>query len=223
MSQNHVIIGYSSSIEIRPLKDITKVILSRSMHTTTGKRRPSLCLHPMGIAAFNGEEVGQVTLCDLRGDEPKTASFKQHVNPVISIAISPDGTMVASSSEKGTVMKLYKTPLFQNSSSFEFLHEIRRGSKETDVYSIAFTPDSKYVSLISSTRTVHIFYTVRCYIKTEYNGKTLGVNANHYVNITFLDNETVCLLYHEDGSLRTSHINSLDTLNTNSVSVLGSY
>lgn len=190
------------------------------MHTTTGKRRPSLCLHPKGIAAFNGKEEGKVTLCDLRGEKHTEAEFSTHKNPVMTIAVSPTGSMVASASEKGTVMKLYKTPLSGENPSFEFVRELRRGKKFADIYSIAFSPDSSLVSLISSTGTIHVFYTSFCYVSNEYGSKTLNLSASNFINMTFLDNETVCLFFHEDGTLRTSSIKSLADLNTNSISLL---
>lgn len=197
------------------------------MHTTTTQRRPNLCLHPKGVAAFNGAKKGNVTFCDLRKEEPgevtsdkhKEVTFHEHNNPVMTHAISPDCTMAASSSENGTAIKLYKIPPCP-SGSFEFIRERKRGAKDADVYSIAFSPDSTLVSVISSTGTIHVFYTAFCLTCTEYKSERLTLNASNFINMTFLDDKTLCLFFHEDGSLRMSSIDSLASLNTNAVHVL---
>lgn len=160
-------------------------------------------------------------LCDLRGEKIIATTFCEHKNPVTAIAISPDGTTVASVSEKGTVIKLYKTPLSQGvTQGFAYLHEIRRGKMFADVYSLSFSPDGKLVALISSTRTVHVFYTEYCYFNNKRSCETLLKSAGHFIDMTFLDNNNICLLYHEDGVLRVSSIDDLPKLNNNFASVL---
>lgn len=220
VTRKHVILEYSSSIEVLLLSNFADVKYSQKIHAVSEKRRSSLCAHPSGIVAFNGENPGEVTLCDLRGEKPNVKTFNKHNNPVRAISISPDGTTVASISKKGTYMKIYKTPLFAGSSDFEYVCEKRRGESVVDVYSIAFTPNAKLVSLISSSGTVHVFYSEHCWLVNEYASTPLGKGGDNFVNIAFLDDKNVCLFYHKDGSLSTSSIDKIEGLKTNCISII---
>ncbi|KAJ1993121.1 Phosphatidylinositol 3,5-bisphosphate-binding protein [Coemansia spiralis] len=74
-----------------------------------------------------------------------------HATAVSALAVSSDGTMVASASEKGTLIRIFDTM------SGRLLHELRRGVDRADIYSIAFSPDSTRLCVSSDKGTVHIF------------------------------------------------------------------
>ncbi|KAJ2004069.1 Phosphatidylinositol 3,5-bisphosphate-binding protein [Coemansia thaxteri] len=74
-----------------------------------------------------------------------------HATSLSALAVSPDGAMVASASEKGTLIRIF------DSMSGRLLHELRRGVDRADIYSIAFSPDSTRLCVSSDKGTVHIF------------------------------------------------------------------
>ncbi|KAJ2853983.1 Phosphatidylinositol 3,5-bisphosphate-binding protein, partial [Coemansia erecta] len=74
-----------------------------------------------------------------------------HATAISALAVSPDGSMVASASEKGTLIRIFDTM------SGRLLNELRRGVDRADIYSIAFSPDNTKLCVSSDKGTVHIF------------------------------------------------------------------
>ncbi|KAJ2443025.1 Phosphatidylinositol 3,5-bisphosphate-binding protein, partial [Coemansia sp. RSA 2424] len=74
-----------------------------------------------------------------------------HATSLSALAVSADGAMVASASEKGTLIRIFDTM------SGRLLHELRRGVDRADIYSIAFSPDATRLCVSSDKGTVHIF------------------------------------------------------------------
>jgi len=74
-----------------------------------------------------------------------------HQGDLSAIAINGEGTLLATASEKGTVIRVFSIPEASNKFTF------RRGSYAATVYSLAFNHDSKWLCASSDTGTVHIF------------------------------------------------------------------
>lgn len=74
-----------------------------------------------------------------------------HATAISALAVSKDGSMVASASEKGTLIRIFDTV------SGRLLNELRRGVDRADIYSIAFSPDATKLCVSSDKGTVHIF------------------------------------------------------------------
>lgn len=75
-----------------------------------------------------------------------------HDNPLAALSFNHQGTMLASASEKGTVIRVH------NVDDGQCLYEFRRGyARCVDIYSLSFSSDSLFVATSSSTETVHIF------------------------------------------------------------------
>lgn len=75
-----------------------------------------------------------------------------HDNPLAALAFNQQSTMLASASEKGTVIRVH------NIDEGVCLYEFRRGyARCVDIYSLSFSLDSLFLAASSSTETVHIF------------------------------------------------------------------
>ena len=61
------------------------------------------------------------------------------------------GTLLATASEKGTIIRIFSTE------SGQPLHELRRGAEKADIYSICFDIKSKWLACSSDRSTIHIF------------------------------------------------------------------
>lgn len=61
------------------------------------------------------------------------------------------GSMLATASATGTVIRVYSVPMGQHLCSF------RRGSKPSSINSLSFCPLSKWLAVGSSTGTIHLF------------------------------------------------------------------
>jgi autophagy-related protein 18 len=75
-----------------------------------------------------------------------------HDGPLAALSFNSSGTKLATASEKGTVIRVFSVT--DGAKLFEF----RRGVKRcVSIYSLAFSPDSLFLSASSNTETVHIF------------------------------------------------------------------
>jgi autophagy-related protein 18 len=77
--------------------------------------------------------------------------LKAHNSPLSCIALNNDGTLLATASEKGTIIRVFSIPDAQK------LYQFRRGSIPARIFSMSFNSKSTLLSVSSATETVHIF------------------------------------------------------------------
>mmetsp|Transcript_40977 Transcript_40977/g.103225 ORF Transcript_40977/g.103225 Transcript_40977/m.103225 type:complete len:351 (-) Transcript_40977:42-1094(-) len=100
--------------------------------------------------AYPGNEPGEVYIFDalsLRNLSVITA----HKRSLSYMKFNSDGTLLATASEKGTVIRVFSVP--EAKKSFIF----RRGAYPATVHCINFSEDSKLLCASSDTGTVHLF------------------------------------------------------------------
>ena len=102
-----------------------------------------------------GHKCGSLQLTDLSKirdrDSGNILAITAHKTNIACLAINNQGTMVATASEKGTLIRLFDTQTQQN------LIELRRGTDYALLHSISFSKDSSYLCVASDKGTVHIF------------------------------------------------------------------
>jgi WD40 repeat protein len=81
----------------------------------------------------------------------QATQIKAHESILACLAINSDGTLVASASDKGTLIRIFKAD------DGSLLQEVRRGTEKAEIYSIAFDAASKFVACSSDRGTIHIF------------------------------------------------------------------
>ncbi|KAG0243669.1 WD40-repeat-containing domain protein [Mortierella sp. GBAus27b] len=74
-----------------------------------------------------------------------------HKTSVSNIAINSEGTLLATASDKGTVIRIWSIPEARR------LYQFRRGAQSARIHSISFNMASTLVCVSSETDTVHIF------------------------------------------------------------------
>ncbi|CAJ0631102.1 2243_t:CDS:2 [Entrophospora sp. SA101] len=74
-----------------------------------------------------------------------------HKSPVSCVSINSEATLLATASDKGTVIRVFSIPNAQK------LHQFRRGSYPARIHSISFNIVSTLLCVSSDTDTVHIF------------------------------------------------------------------
>lgn len=79
------------------------------------------------------------------------SQFQAHKSDIAVIEFNRSGTLLATASKTGTVIRVFSTP------AGELLHSFRRGSYPAQIYGIAFCPMSEYLCVSSSSGTIHIF------------------------------------------------------------------
>jgi len=79
-------------------------------------------------------------------------SIPAHAGQLAALEFSPDGTRIATASDKGTVIRVFSCETGAK------LYELRRGLKRTaSIYSLSFSPCGGFLACSSNTETVHVF------------------------------------------------------------------
>jgi len=80
-----------------------------------------------------------------------TNIVQAHKTALACVSLNTAGTLMATASDKGTVIRVFSLP------NGDRLHEFRRGSYPARIYSLAFNAVSTLLCVASDTETVHIF------------------------------------------------------------------
>ncbi|UYV62183.1 WIPI2 [Cordylochernes scorpioides] len=128
------------------------------------------CLHtirdtppnPNGLMALSADEncyiaypvscsAGEVQIFDGKNLQNKLM-IPAHNSPLAAMAFDNSGRMLATASEKGTVIRVFSL------ADSTKLFELRRGViRNASIYSLTFSCNDKYLCTSSNTETVHIF------------------------------------------------------------------
>ena len=85
-------------------------------------------------------------------DKSMTTLINAHESAIACLALNSDGTLIATASDKGTLIRIYSA-----TDGSSILQEVRRGAEKAEIYSLAFDPLSKFLACSSDRGTVHIF------------------------------------------------------------------
>lgn len=103
------------------------------------------------LLAFPAGKIGHVQIVDLANTEKSPLEITAHEAPLSCIALNLQGTRLATSSEKGTLIRVFDT------ANGNQLQELRRGANQASIYCINFNSDSSLICVASDHGTVHVF------------------------------------------------------------------
>ncbi|KAK5662869.1 hypothetical protein OQA88_6280 [Cercophora sp. LCS_1] len=110
-------------------------------------RRPA---HLPPLSAYVPPTSGEVVVFDTV--TLKTANLiEAHRSPLSFIATNMDGTLLATASETGTIIRVFAIPGGQK------VHEFRRGTIPSTIHSLSFNLSSTLLCASSASDTIHIF------------------------------------------------------------------
>uniref|UniRef100_A0A0G4H8G4 BCAS3 domain-containing protein n=1 Tax=Chromera velia CCMP2878 TaxID=1169474 RepID=A0A0G4H8G4_9ALVE len=168
MNRKRVVVLLCKKIYVLNMKDM-KVIhqMDRMAHTWVD---PSLCALVtsgdwgyMATPCLCEPPSGLVTLIDTFSLKP-IGSVLAHTTAVQALAFNSSGSLLATASVKGTVVRVFSVPLLER------LYQFRRGASETSIFSLSFTRNSDFLTASAASGTIHMF--------RIQNGGTSGVNGN---------------------------------------------
>lgn len=93
---------------------------------------------------------GDVIIFDCKSLQPITV-IDAHKTQLSTMAFSQDGTLLATASDKGTIVRVFSVERGVK------LYQFRRGTYNTKIYSLAFSPSNMFLVASSATGTVHVF------------------------------------------------------------------
>ncbi|KAJ6516493.1 WD40 repeat-like protein [Mycena sanguinolenta] len=97
-----------------------------------------------------GTGCGDVMLFSTRALAPANV-VRAHRSPLALMALSANGSLLATASVKGTVIRVFATP------SLDKLYQFRRGTREARIYSLAFNGAGTLLAAGSERGTVHLW------------------------------------------------------------------
>lgn len=106
------------------------------------------------ILAFPARVMGQIQIVDISssGQERNLVSIiKAHKSKIHCLALNKAGTMLASASETGTIIRIHSTQ------TCSLLYEFRRGLDRAVVYSMEFSQNGSKLAVLSDKQTLHVF------------------------------------------------------------------
>ena len=74
-----------------------------------------------------------------------------HRSPLSCISLNNTGTLLATASDKGTIIRVFVVPSAQK------LYQFRRGSMPSRIFSMSFNATSSLLCVSSATETIHVF------------------------------------------------------------------
>lgn len=93
---------------------------------------------------------GEVLIFDTLALKPVNV-VEAHRAPLSCVALNNDGTILATASETGTIIRVFSVPQGRK------LYQFRRGTYPSTIYSMSFNLSSTLLCVSSTTDTVHIF------------------------------------------------------------------
>ena len=130
--------------------------------------------------AYPDKKKGQVRIKNY--EKESTFMIKAHENNIAYIALSYDGSLVATASEQGTLIRVFSTE------SGSLLQEVRRGKDKADIKYICFEPNLRFIAASSNKGTIHIWslaHTLKMLNKNNDND-----NNNNDNNTNTIENKT---------------------------------
>jgi len=146
--------------------------------------------NPKGLCALSSNANNTVLAC--LGTQPGFAHielydskqvniFQAHNGPLSQLVLSMDGSLLATSSDKGTLIRIFNTQTKQK------LHEFRRGADKADIYSIAYHPDLTWICVCSDKGTAHIYSLTGAVSESNSNNNNNEAKpANRQSNFSFM-------------------------------------
>lgn len=142
--------------------------------------------NPTGIIGLSNEENNKIIMaypitnkgvvcirnCINKKSSKKSKIIQPHESKLSCISINRDGSLLATASDKGTLIKIFTIPHGVNITSF------RRGTKSVSMNCISFSQNNVFVGCSSDVGTIHIFSIVGINKKLNEQNNNNSENLN---------------------------------------------
>ncbi|AAS50961.2 ABR189Wp [Eremothecium gossypii ATCC 10895] len=145
---------------------VSTSVVGRQLQGETSMVRIALCSDDKSILCYtaycrtnkNSYILNDLVVYDALNMTPLNYLNTVHKGNVACLCISNDGKMVATASDKGTIVRIFSTG-DENTlqSGNTLLHEFRRGTRPCSIYEMKIDPTRRYLACVGHTDTIHIF------------------------------------------------------------------
>ena len=136
------------------------------------------------LVAMCGRQPGTLRIVSVEASGSIDISVSAHNHPISNIKFNKDGTFVATSSEHGTLIRVF------NSQTGDKVNEFRRGSFSASIQCIAFS-DLNLIAITSSKNTLHVFKIDENGDETKRSDVSWKVPEGNSTTISFLGNDSL--------------------------------
>ncbi|KAI9845756.1 MAG: Phosphatidylinositol 3,5-bisphosphate-binding protein [Sclerophora amabilis] len=145
MSRTRIVVALRNSIHIYAFSSPPEKL---SVFETADNPLGLCCLSSKTVA-FPGRTPGQVQLVEMnRGN---VSIIPAHTASLRALELSPDGEVLATASETGTLIRIFST------NNCARMAELRRGVDPAIIFSLAISPSNKLLAVTSDKSTLHVF------------------------------------------------------------------
>lgn len=117
------------------------------------------CANPRGLVAVSPKEANIIVCPDKKKGHVKCVNYdtntnferRAHESGLAALSITHDGKIIATASEKGTLIRLFST------ADGNQIQEMRRGADKADIHCLSFDKIGKWLACSSDKGTVHVF------------------------------------------------------------------
>lgn len=150
----------SSSLRSRTRRKKSEVSRAKPKMALSGDDRSILCFASYSSPKNNPDSflLHDVVVYDTLNIAPINYLNSVHKGDIACMAISYDGKLVTTASEKGTIVRVFHTGVDADyDASSPVLYEFRRGSRPCHLYQLAFDRNATMLACVGNTDTIHIF------------------------------------------------------------------
>lgn len=145
LSKTRVVVVLQNSVRVYAFEKQPKPLAKYE----TADNLLGLCALTDKWLVFPGRTAGHVQVIDLATDS--VSIIPAHTSRLQALQLSTDGELLATASEKGTIVRIFST------TSCAKLAERRRGSDFATIYSLRFSPSGKVLACTSAKGSLHVF------------------------------------------------------------------
>jgi len=154
LRQERLLVALDNSIFVYNFKDLSYLLQFSTYSNPTGL--VMMNLNQPILELFPAHAQGSLVLRTEKIDEKGDASASErtviaHNGPLACIATTFDGKLVATASDKGTLIRVW------NTEDGKMIKELRRGAENARIWSMCFSEDGSMLAVTSSHGTCHIF------------------------------------------------------------------
>ncbi|PKS09565.1 hypothetical protein jhhlp_004182 [Lomentospora prolificans] len=145
LSRSRIAIALQNSLRLYSFEKPPNLI---SVYETADNLLGLMCLTD-NLLAFPGQTPGQIQLVNVASGN--VSIIPAHSSALRAIQVSPDGELLATASETGTIIRVFAT------GSCAKIAELRRGIDPATIFSLAFSPSGTLLACTSDKSTLHVF------------------------------------------------------------------